>query len=77
MGFAPITFMDEYSQKAFEVKGLKVDREDEIREVFDLLEISEDEYPDYEGPETFAKTFKKFSLLKSHAIIESSSTSLD
>ena len=42
-----------------------------------VKEVKESDYPQYEDPETFAKAFKTFTLLKPHTIIESNSTVMD
>ena len=51
-----------------------MDEYEEIKKVFELLDIEEDQYPEYTDPESFAADFKKCSILKSHDIIESVST---
>ncbi|MHC4122902.1 MAG: hypothetical protein ACYSSI_04950 [Planctomycetota bacterium] len=51
--------------------------EEEIKEIFEDLDITEDQYPEYIDPDTFADTFEKCSVLKSHSIIESASTTIN
>ena len=51
--------------------------QEEIKEVFDLAGIDETEYPEYDDPESLARTFEKFTLLKTLPIMESNSTVTD
>mgnify|MGYP001246017964 CR=1 FL=1 len=47
-----------------------------IKELFEELSIPEDDYPDYSDPTSFAKNFKRCSILEDHFIMESSSSYL-
>ena len=50
--------------------------EQEIKNGFEQLEVSEEAYPEYTDPESFVKQFKICSVLKSVPIIQSNSSTL-